>query len=68
MVALCACDGAVLPLACEAEVVGALAANVVVAEMVVEDLWVAEVEGAVDPLAPVCVPGASGGRGAVGRL
>ena len=42
---------AVFPLASQAEVSGALAANVVVAEVVVEGLWVWEDLVAVDPLA-----------------
>jgi hypothetical protein len=42
MVPLCAGGATVLPLAGETEVVGALAAYVLVAEMVVEGLWVGE--------------------------
>lgn len=49
MVPLSAAGATVLPFACETQVVGALAADMVVAEMVVEDLWVGEREGAVLP-------------------
>ena len=57
MVALCACCAAVLPLAGEAEVVCALPADVVVAEVVVEGLWVGEALRAVDPETGVVVGG-----------
>lgn len=40
MVTLRTCCAAVLPLAGEAEIVGTLTANVVIAEMVIEGLWV----------------------------
>ena len=53
MVALSAAGVAILPFAGETEVAGALAADVVVAEVVVERLWVGEGLVAVDPLAPV---------------
>jgi hypothetical protein len=41
---------AVLPGACQTEVVGALAADMVVAEMVIESLWILEGAGARLPL------------------
>jgi hypothetical protein len=44
-------SSAILPLASETEVVCALATDVLVAEMVVEGLWVGECLGAVLPLA-----------------
>ena len=53
MVALGAGGGAVLPLAGEAEVVRRLAADVVVAEVVVEQLGVGERGGAAEPFAEV---------------
>lgn len=40
MISLCAAGAAILPLAGETEIVGALAADVVVAEMVVEHLGI----------------------------
>jgi hypothetical protein len=49
VVSLCASCAAVLPLAGEAEIVGALATDVVVAEMVVEGLWVIEGQLTVQP-------------------
>lgn len=57
VVALCAGCRAVLPLAGEAEVVGALSANVVVAEVVIEGICIRESLCAGVPLA--------GERGAV---
>lgn len=45
---------AVLPFASEAEIVGALATYVVVAEVGVEGLRIGKVELAVEPLALVC--------------
>jgi hypothetical protein len=51
---------AVLPLAGEAEVVGALAANMVIAEMVVEGLWV---EKGLSAVAPETFVGRRRGRG-----
>ena len=53
---------AVLPVAGETEVVCALAADVVVAEMVVEGLWVGEGADAVLPVAAVLGVGAVWGR------
>ena len=50
VVALCACRLAVLPLACETEIVGALAADVLVAEMVVKGLRVRKGGRAFKPL------------------
>jgi len=49
MITFCTGGAAVPPLAGETEVVGALPANVVVAEMVVERLWVGESERTVHP-------------------
>jgi hypothetical protein len=49
VVALCAGGATVLPLAGETEVVCALAADVVVAKMVVEGLRVREILGTLDP-------------------
>lgn len=55
---------AVLPFASKAEIVGALAADVVVAEMVVKDLWVGKGLGAVLPETSVRLAVAIGdGRG-----
>ena len=51
VIALSTGGPAVLPLAGQTEVAGALPANVVIAEMVVEGLWVGEDLFAVDPLA-----------------
>ena len=50
MIALCAGSDAVFPFASEAEVIGALPANVVVAEMIVQSLGFGEGFGAFDPL------------------
>ena len=55
VVALGAGGAAVLPLAGEAEVVGGLAADVVVAEVVVEELWVGEGGVAAEPFTEVIV-------------
>ena len=49
MITFCARGAAVFPLAGETEVVGALPANVVVAEVVVQRLWVSESERTVLP-------------------
>jgi hypothetical protein len=53
MIALCAGSGAVFPFASEAEVVGALPTNVVVAKMVVKSFGFGERFGAFEPLTPV---------------
>jgi hypothetical protein len=53
MVAFGTCGVAVFPLACETEIACALAANVVVAEVTVESLWVRRDFVAVDPLTGV---------------
>ena len=53
VVALGAASVAVLPLASEAEVVGGLSADVVVAEVGVEQFWVGECGGAPGPLTAV---------------
>lgn len=42
MVSLCTCRSAVFPRTSETQIVGTLATDVVVAEMVVESLWVSE--------------------------
>ena len=66
VVALCAGRSAVLPLAGETEVVCAFPANVVIAKMVVEDLWVDISLGAALPETPVgLVGGVSRRRGRV---
>ena len=51
VIALSTGSTTILPFAGEAQIAGALAANVVIAEMVVERLWVGEDLFAVDPLA-----------------
>lgn len=51
VIALCTRRVAVFPLASETKVVGALSADVLVAEMVVEQLGIVECGGAVEPLA-----------------
>jgi hypothetical protein len=66
MVALCACGSAVLPLAGQAQVVGALAADVVVAQVGVEHLGVGEDPVAVLPEATVA--GRVGGGSTDGGL
>jgi hypothetical protein len=53
MIALCTCGGAIFPFASEAEVIGALPANVVVAKMIVKRLGVGEGFGAFEPLTVV---------------
>lgn len=53
VIALCAGGAAVLPLAGETEIVCALAADVVIAQVVVEGLRVRVTVAAVDPEAPV---------------
>ena len=53
MVSFSTSSATVLPLAGETEIVGALSANVVVAEMVIEGLWVCKGERAVKPLTAV---------------
>jgi hypothetical protein len=50
MITLCTGSDAVFPFASETEVIGALSAYVIVAEMVVESLGVGEIFGAVEPL------------------
>jgi hypothetical protein len=50
MIALCAGSDAVFPLASETEVIGALPANVVVAEMIVKSLGFWERFDAFEPL------------------
>jgi hypothetical protein len=64
MVTLGTCCAAVLPLAGEAEVVGALAANMVIAEMVVEGLWV---EKGLSTVVPEAFVGRGRGRGVASR-
>ena len=49
MISLCASCSAILPLTSETEIIGALSADVVVAEMVVEDFGVEVRLGAVGP-------------------
>ena len=78
VIALCACCAAVFPFAGETEVVGALATDVVVAQMVVEDLWVCKgaraalPETSVGRLGAGCRDGGGGerwcccGRGGIG--
>jgi hypothetical protein len=53
MVAFCTGSDAVLPFASEAEIVGALPANVVIAEVMVKSFGVGERFGAFEPLALV---------------
>jgi hypothetical protein len=53
VIAFCATDPTAVPLAGQAEVVCALAADMIVAEMGVEHLWVGERAVAVLPLADV---------------
>ena len=50
MISLCARRATVLPLAGETEVVGTLATNMVVTEMVVKSLWVDKGFVAINPL------------------
>jgi hypothetical protein len=68
VVPLGAGGAAVLPPAGETEIVGALSAYVVVAEMVIEGLWVGKGEGAVEPLAAVEGLGLVLGRGGDGGV
>ena len=67
MVTLCAGCATILPPAGEAEIVGALAANVVIAEMVVEGLWVEKGVCAVIPETSVCRGRRGGGTSGGGR-
>jgi hypothetical protein len=53
MIALCTGSDAVFPFASETEVIGALPAYVIVAEMVVKSLGVGERFGAFEPLTVV---------------
>ena len=52
VIALCASGTTILPLACEAKIICAFAADVIVTEVVVEGLWVAEVLAAGEPKTP----------------
>lgn len=68
MISFCTSSSAVFPLASEAEVVCALSAYVVIAEMIVEGLWVDKRELTVEPLtrmSVVVVVGLWGSRGMV---
>jgi hypothetical protein len=49
VVAFCTCGTTVLPLACQTKVVGTLTTDMIVAEMVVESLWVCEGKSAILP-------------------
>lgn len=60
VVAFCAAGAAVSPLASETEIVCRLSADVFVAEMVVEQLWVGESVGAAVPFAEERVRGHRG--------
>lgn len=43
----------VLPFASETKIICALSADMVVAEMIIEDLWISEADRTIDPLAVV---------------
>lgn len=51
VVPLCACRSTIFPLASEAQVIGALAANVVVAQVAIESFGIGESHSTIGPLA-----------------
>lgn len=55
MISLCTSSPTILPLASQTEIVGALATNVIVAQMTIERLWIRETFCAVYPFALVRV-------------